>query len=75
MKSNDKIPFMNQLMAVIERTQCERTQCGRGAGQRFTTEIAQKLVVLNNQNWARLSLNRLAIKLVREGVNVSPVTV
>ena len=70
MKSNDKIPFMNQLMAVIERT-----QCGRGAGQRFTTEIAQKLVVLNNQNWARLSLNRLAIKLVREGVNVSPVTV
>ena len=52
----------------------KRKECGRGV-QKFTAEIAQKLIDNNNRNWGRLSFKRLASKLGEEGVDVSPVTV
>ena len=45
----------------------KRKECGRGA-QKFTTEIAAKLIEINNANCGKLSFKRLAGKLHDEGI-------
>ena len=52
----------------------KRKECGRGA-QKFTTEIAAKLIEINNAKWGKLSFKRLAGKLHDEGIQVSHVAV
>ena len=51
-----------------------RRECGRGV-QKFTIEVARKLIDIYNQNRAKLSYMRLTSKVGEEGTNMSPVTV
>lgn len=52
----------------------KRKECGWGV-QKFSVEIAEKLININNRHWGSLSFKRLTSKLREEGVHVSPQTV
>lgn len=52
----------------------KRKECGRNV-YKFTAEIAQMLININNRHWGALSYKRIAGKLADEGVNVSHTTV
>ena len=52
----------------------KRKHCGREP-IKFTPEVAQALIKINNEHWGQLSFKRLAGKLGEQGTKASPVTV
>ena len=52
----------------------KRKHCGRQA-IKFTPEVAQLLIDVNNKHWGQLSFKRLAGKLAELNIDVTPMTI